>query len=401
MDFPRYSKSFDASYSMCPFYAHAKHVLKADQGERGAAATHGLDVEKVACDAIFGRIDLAEADLPQRVKDDAYGILAAFPYWDQRDLFHEQVALGLDARGDPVPFDEGRSVIKWDLVGVVDGVGVVIDIKTGRYRDSLMERTLYVAGLKALFPQIMRFEFIYLHPGQTYKTYYVYDSPRKVLVCDNPTGQGVVSFSSRGIDPLFKVVLDRIKELETDPLKVIPGAHCENMYGNPCPFLGTICPLAEFLPQVIGSDVPLSTVIASEVLALPPAEAPGAAFLALHRDYPVEMTPEIVSLAYQGVSQLRGGASQVAGKIRKWCEEGNVFSVGGQKYGMRPANEVDTELALRFGLARMDTADLAKVISISASKIKAISEKKYPGLKATLLREAVMKEGKSTFGVIE
>jgi hypothetical protein len=142
------------------------------------------------------------------------------------------------------------------------------------------------------------------------------------------------------------------------------------------------------------------SLIATNVLSLPPEAQPGAAFLAIRDGLPLEQsTPQIRSLAYQGVMQLRQGASSVAATLREWAKQGASFSIGNVSYGMRPKRITDVETALRLLLANnVAVEDLAQVCSISESSLKKLPKRKYKTLGSDIAEACVRYSKDREFG---
>lgn len=210
------------------------------------------------------------------------------------------------------------------------------------------------------------------------------------------------SFTARGIDPLFRLVLIRKEQCDPERAEPVFGDHCDDMWGGEgCPFAGTECPAAQFVPDVVSHHpVALSSALEAKLLSSPPAEQPGLAFLAVHRGLgPVlPNTPGINSLLHEGVRQLRAGATKVNKQLVERARESGPYSVGDNTYGWRVVETLDVETALRFMVHNMSITDIAKRVSLSPSEVRKISNKIYPGLADKILLHCVREGEHEEFG---
>lgn len=184
MDIIRFSKSLDRDVHTCPVYADLIHN-HGNRPEAGERAIIGLESELLTTKAIHDQItfeQIAELATCEEVIQNVHALIAHFPYWENRHLFHSQIKVGISITGEAIPFDGAPIVSILDLIGVVDGVAIVIDIKTGKIQDYPMERHLYILAARALFPEITEFKFIYLYPVGCFMWMYKYTTPRKVEV---------------------------------------------------------------------------------------------------------------------------------------------------------------------------------------------------------------------------
>jgi hypothetical protein len=279
----------------------------------------------------------------------------------------------------------------------------ITDIKTGRDETpDIPEVDTYVLAARQTWGEnTIIFNYLYSRTGH-WLTYVYHWKNRGHVRADGPNGYRRDLVSTNNQDPLQAKVESYIDEMRLTPPIPTPGPHCESMFGEPCQFLGAGCPLEPDPRESF--NAPMSTgeqeLIAANIMRLPEEKRPGAAFMLLRDGFPVEqLPPNVISYAYQGVMQLRQGASNVAERIRSWCYPDRSFSVGKADYGMRAKRITDVEQALKL-LAANDVSieDLAKILSTSASGLKKLSKRKYGSLGADIAEACVYYADGKDFG---
>ncbi|MEJ2745289.1 MAG: hypothetical protein P8123_06340 [bacterium] len=310
-----------------------------------------------------------------------------------REQFHNAMQFDVDFVG------ERHHEIKLSLRGlsapttaildyvVIDGEYAdtiwVFDLKTGfDETPSIPEMDIYALAVHDFWPNRNRIIFGYLFTRTLHSPRFSYwwpDKHRVHMLGPNNFQRDLISTDGR--EPLRAKVQSYITEMEQSDARPTPGPHCEMMWGEPCQLLGNGCPISPDLAETFNAPMPEpeQELIAANIMRLPEEKRPGAAFLLLHHGYPVEQLPaNVISYAYAGLMQVRGGASRVAADIRAWANAGRTFSVGKATYGMRPARVTDVEQALKL-LAENDvpTEDLAKVVSLSKSSLEKLPKRKY------------------------
>lgn len=374
-----FSKSFYETFNRCAAHAaleleHGREVKTRSEQQAQGNIFHYLQ-------ALEGCLELMDA---MEICDDE--AIANWLAWTRNNYSpvesaHYEKALAADRSGNISRWGSRFLGAIIDRVGTVEDRVLITDWKTGRVMvKNEIEPLLstYLVKLN-LYPMENRFQFDYVYPRlETVDSVYItYKTDRTVLFEWQDYREEI---KARGQDPLFKKIMEVISEVEGSDGAATPGPHCDNWYGAPCRFLGKECPLAEFMPDVYQWH-DIENRVTGQIMELPEAQRPGAAFMAILRGYPIEKTPEIMSLAYVGSQQLTGGASKVMGQIREYCKETRLpIEVGGEKYGYQLVESIDTEKALRLLLAKADVEDVAKAVSISPSSLKRLGVRKHGDL---------------------
>lgn len=281
---------------------------------------------------------------------------------------------------------------------------VTQDLKTGQWeKDDPLERHGYVFGTMVTFPGYPKYRFEYFFCASGNILQFDYEMPDEhtcIITCpQDETHKQTLTCKER--HPLLDYLLTAYDYVKGLPCEPTPGEHCQSLYGEPCQFLSTTCPLND-LPAIVEAAPPPATVQA--IMDLPAERRVGAAFLlVLSDDLPDEaITPELKSLAWQGIAQLRNGATRVMKRIKDATPEGDYILVGEDRYGWKPKAIVDVETALELMMSNgMDAADLAKRVSLSRSEIEKISVRQFPGLAELILDACVDESGAKEFGLIK
>lgn len=277
---------------------------------------------------------------------------------------------------------------------------IVLDHKTGRLKyDDVFERHDYVNLAKVYSPEIKEISFGRYWTRYEDTDWYHYRWERKgrgkqKLFIDD------VEHDSRFLYAYIKEKIEHAESLEVVPN---PGEHCENLYGEPCPFLGNECPLAQkgdIVPAVF--DITTLRQDASQYLAtLEPEYRVAAAFRMLLQGLPDDqITPEIADLAKQGIAHVRNGATKVNARLKELADR-MCFQSGGKWHGLKSKKTVDVEAALSILIGR-DTSlkEMAKACSVSVTGINSMSVG-LEDTKQVLFETCVDDAGGEEFGPIK
>ena len=407
MHIKRLSKSLAGVIRQCPWYADQIHNHGAKR-QSSPAAEFGIKFHRLVARIIEGKITIDQVECD----DDMKGLLErALDFLPQDNIargIETEVRLGMGEDGALTSFDQGMFVgildAVWDSESCGDTPLIITDWKTGRNwgGDDEFERHMYVALARQKYMPITDFYFQRIYPAEPGSKaraawHYSYVSPRKVEITDLQTNEKT-TFRGRGADPLVRYLQKELKRIrKLDPIPT-PGPHCESWFGEPCQFLGGACPIAKFVPEVKNwQDIPKA--IGDKILALPEAQRPGAAYIALQRDLPIEMSRAIAGLAYEGLLQLKGANRKVNDKIKRWLKEsGEDFEAGGETYGLVVSRKVDKVTALQMLLSQdLPVEDLAKAIEISVSSLSRLSHK-YPDVIPFIIDAAVQEKDGASIG---
>ena len=305
-------------------------------------------------------------------------------FWSRRHEFdyEKRIALSLDGK---VLKDWRRCevMVILDRIGLIDGVVEIEDLKSntpGFERDNPTERDTYVAAARKLYPDQDRFRFSYFYPRAPKRVawLYTYETENRVVV----TGpKGETETHEADTDPLWKRIIDRLAEIRaTEPVPT-PGAHCTNWYGQPCQFLGNGCPLGDQLPEIL-RDVP---VVESplDLDGLNHREKVWTAFVHLLAGDD-HITPEIASLALQGVQQLSGAVKAVDKVLRSWSSRNGPIAIGPSEWGyvttLKPGIKSRKVTALKMIHGSGGWKAAAKAVNISPSSVKRLGKREYGDL---------------------
>jgi hypothetical protein len=257
-----------------------------------------------------------------------------------------------------------------DVIAEVDDTLYIVDHKTGRmWTDDVFERHCYVALAKANFPKFKHIMFAryWVRTGDTDWFYYQWErkgrGPTKLLIDDE-------EHDSRYLYTYLKEKIEYAESLEPLP---DPGMHCENLYGEACPFLGNECPLNE-QGKIVPShnyDIELPSDPTKFIMQMEPERRVAGAFRMILAGLPDEqITPEIADLAKQGIAHVRNGATKVNARLKELAGR-MCFQSGGKWHGMKPKRAVDVEAALSIMFGRdIPIKDMAKAVSVSNTGIK-------------------------------
>ena len=342
-----FSKSRYNTWIKCHWRAYAEKVLGL-KSKSSKQASNGNEVHDWRVQIQSGSTDmdtaLAQASSPVVSELTAKSIANSL-YTDIEDEKHEQ-------------FYHNEYVHGYvDRVGRLNGKLFVEDLKTGRFEsDDPIERDIYSVLVwdaeSTPDDEELLFVRFFCRSGNHDEFHYSrhdIEEARQVLI----------------------QIADDIRNSEPEPM---PGPHCMNWYGRPCEYQGKECPLAADVPALVGSAVPTG---------LPQI---GKAFMSVYQGSP--LTPEIASMALQGVQQLEAAAKQVKETLKNYSESNGPIDIGGAKYGMSAVPEYDVDKA--FALEAMVEAglsldEIAELVSITKTGVEKISQRKYGSLRDTIL----------------
>lgn len=411
MEFPRYSKSRDATIAMCSWRADQiyNHGVK-EQWNPAAAKGSEVHALRRLCAAGIESLDeclrLATSDA---VAESFRQAIVNDPYWGIRDQFDHEITVCLNAKGQRI---ESRSkayaIMILDRLGPVDEIVLVEDLKGGQMmRDSPSERRAYVCAARRVYPEHDHFRFDYFHHeiDKRVSWHYHYQKKNRVIV-EGPNGEHEVITVPRK-EPLFAGIQARVEEIRALEPTPTPGSHCQNMYGQPCQFLGTTCPLGQDLVERLSAE-PITNPTVAEIVAMPQQEAAGMAAIALLRGWVIEeeITAEFASLALQGQMQLESGASNIKRILTRYSRKAGHITVGSTRYGYRRGDGVTFDTTKLAALRMLHSAGglqaVADGVSVTSSSLKRLGKRKYNDLRERITDICgVQGGGKETWGELK
>lgn len=241
------SKSTYQDFEKCPQYAYNRKVL----GLRppvGDAAKKGVQFHNAVANLLEGT---TEEDVRRSITypevNEWLTLLMVNRKLKPLESAHKEAKI-LATRNLELCLDSSKNA---DLIGIMDIVYYdklsdslhILDWKTGRYEnDSLVERNLYAALGKALYPAVKHifFELYFVQSNRSLISTYSWASKDKVMVVKSPHGD--ISIQRQDINPMLFWVSDIIEKVESSDGTPKPGAQCRNWYGSQCHFLQENCP---------------------------------------------------------------------------------------------------------------------------------------------------------------
>lgn len=415
MQLKRFTKSRFGTWRLCHQHYYLAYVEghECEPGEPGLIGRETHQYRELVCS---GKMSL-EAALKEmrysRAGEYLNLAIANDSRWAQTFDYEKRVALNF--KGELCEEDGKEFIVSiLDRVGQIDKKTVVVeDLKTNHpdwETDDEVERHTYVLAARALFPKTKRFlfEYFYCRSGRRVTWEYLFKSKQTVIIT-SPKGESE-TVNTRGLNPLLKYVRDRAQDIIKSKPTPNPGRHCQNWFGAPCPFLGSLCALSQDVPAIIKEPETLPDITTQELLAMPIDRAVGAAFMILDRGLPPEqITPEIASLALQGLQQVQARAGAVEKKIKGWCEDtGKTIPVGEAEYGWfdKVKDGVapeDATAAVEIMLANDFTAEeIAKACGPTKTSLNKISKRAHGDVKQQILDLCVTPiKSSRKFGLIE
>jgi hypothetical protein len=242
------------------------------------------------------------------------------PLYDHREDMQYEKQVRLSRSGRIVRGTKStKFMMILDRVGMVDDICEIDDLKFShpdyQNRDETEIAAYLLAGQK-LYPKskICRFR-------------YVYARSQTVDVVEVPTKEIKELY--------FQRLLERLEHIEEAEPNPTPGPHCESWFGSgPCQFAGRECPIAvELLPVAVENLTP-TRMSTQKILRLPREKAAPQAFMALLHNQlsQEEITPEILSLAYEAGQQITQGNKQVKAAIKAAMSEKNYRIPYGEEW---------------------------------------------------------------------
>ena len=398
MEVRSFSKSGYQAFRICPWRADQIRN-KGVKAKPSKAALDGREVHWLWHNMLIGKLTREEASAKASNEDvlEQFANTLLFDVDFSGKRYHEhRIALnGLSCRSEVI----------LDFGYTNDRTTWIYDLKTGRDESvDPVETDVSALAARQVWPaysQTLFFRYLFTRTQHTITCAYRRPQPNHVIMTSiNNVRRDLISTDGR--DPLLAKVQSYIDEMRNTPPIPTPGPHCESMFGEPCQFLGTGCPLEPDARQTFNAPMPVpeQELIAANIMRLPEDKRPGAAFMLIKDGYPIDLlSPNLVSYAYQGVMQLRQGARNVADAIRSWSKTGRTFSVGKTEYGWRPQRITDVELAIRLLLEnKVPSEDLAKVLSASKSGLEKLSKRKYGQLGTQIADACVYDAADKEFG---
>lgn len=350
------SKSSHSVFKKCPWHLHATRILKLPDGDR-AAAMVGRTVHEWRAQILSGATDLTTA-------------LASISEPEITDLVCSAIAKSVYTSIENQKLEQHYQN---EMVhGYIDRTGLVNksrlfveDLKTSRYEDDdEMERDIYSVLVWDTDSTSDTTELVFVRFFCRSGNHYEY------------------IYNAAAIDDAREKIAIAVEEVKNAEPLPIPGNHCLNWYGQPCVFHGSACPLAADVPALVDAAVPM------EMAAI------GQAFMAVYGGglEQSQITPNVASLALQGVHQIEAAAKIVESALKDWADEYGPISIGSDKYGWQSISDydVDKTFALNAMLSsQMPIDEIAKIINLSKTAIERISKRRYPTIRQSILDLAV------------
>jgi hypothetical protein len=406
---PPWRKSKLGTLWTCRWLAYAIYGLGLQYKPTAAAAlgiaTHAVIAYELAKSLGWEHADRYLNSYKIQITEEAYELaeqgIENLPI-DPTDITGLEVGLAIDKKGQrsPAPQHDWLTGIL-DVIAEDDDTLYIVDHKTGRWQtDNVFERHDYVALAHAHYPKFKKISFgrYWVRTGDCDWFHYRWErkgrGPQKLFIDDE-------EHDSRYLFTYIKEKIDYAESLEPLP---DPGEHCENLYGEPCPFLGNECPLAEngaIVPDPGQAfSLPKREDVQFVLETMPPEKRMATAFRMVLQGLPDDqITPEIADLAKQGIAHVRNGATKVNARLKELAQH-MCFQSGGRWHGMKPKRTVDVEAALSIMFGRdISIKDMAKAVSISKTGIQSLPAS-HSDTMDYLLDNCVDEAGGEDFGPI-
>jgi hypothetical protein len=382
------SKSTYSVFLKCPFKAHA-HKNLGHKSIAGPAAELGSAVHLVWENWLNTGKDPEQCD--QEILDlfESAKRMSA-EYLPFRDSFVTEQELLFSSEMAVVDSAQQAAFRGFADLMFVDHAGRVhvVDLKTGRSPDDdPFERDIYAMGAALLHPESSAIIFtrLWVRKNVSHSWQYYFNDGSVTISSYQSDDVDILSGSKNPRQLLFDRLMSAVKEIEATEPTPTPGRHCENWYGQPCQFLGNICPLNS-LPVL---DQPVT--VQDIMLAISRGETP-------------VVTSETAAQLMAGSIQLQGFLKRIDAYLAQYSHDNGDITLGDAVYGWRETEKIkiDNVAALtEFVRAGIPIETVAKAVNISPTSIKKLP-KQWDQIKNYILSFSVSSvERKTKFGPVK
>ena len=394
MRLKHFSKSSYQTFETCALRLHL-HKNLGLAAEAGIPAKTGNEVHEITFKVLANELDLEQALAQATYPETPWLVQASLDALPEACGDQEfEVPIFLDENGCIV--DEDQAILKAYLDRVIwpydcDPAALIIDdLKTGRMEtDSEIERLFYVGAARQYYWECESILFRRVFSRSRNVHSWLYRWGHNVVTVDHHDGTREEIHGATW-NPLWEQIIERWNIIKASPPLPNPGPHCYKMYGQPCEFLGSLCP-----------------AYSSEITSMANQYSDGgAAFLTLCAPdvSPERLAHNTVAMAFETANRLSSLCKLVSDRAAEWSKHNGPISINGQRYGWKDkvTRICDKTHALtRMLEAGVAVSDIAKTVSMSASSLKRLPKKQFGTLGEDLARESITEVIDSqTFGTL-